>query len=237
MLQDAGAAVAMIVLAIVLEPLRSVTCWFMAKAREATDECKSPGVLDLLNPPYSCIVHARQYLASLLAGSSSRLILLWRHSGCNNVGEWYETCKDQVRLLRRSIMIADSSLFRRCERMYKRHHWWILREVDHRIPLATRLRQAEDFLRMRSCCLHIGFARKVHSLVSSAKELVETDLWTARLRFTARLLTMQCADIEWRHGRNRHKSNNHGKDSMTQMVARSICEEGKVIQERNNINT
>ena len=128
-------------------------------------------------------------------------------------------------------MIADSSLFRRCERMYKRHHWWILRVVDHRIPLATRLRQAEDFLRMRSCCLHIGFARKVHGLVSSAKELVETDLWTARLRFTARLLTMRCADIEWRHGRNRHKSNNHGKDSMTQMVARSICEEGKVIQE------
>ena len=99
MLQDAGAAVAMIVLAIVLEPLRSVTCWFMAKAREATDECKPPGVLDLLNAPYSCIVHARQYLASLLSGSSSRLILLWRHSGCNNVGvfPYFSYCQNDAK--------------------------------------------------------------------------------------------------------------------------------------------
>ena len=62
MLQDRQAHAAIICLVIVLEPLRAVTAWFMRAASQTIDPCSRPPILDLLNLPYSRIVHARQYI-------------------------------------------------------------------------------------------------------------------------------------------------------------------------------
>ena len=191
----------------------------MSMAREVRDQCQRPPILDLLNAPYSCITHARQYLASIVSGKSSRLMMLWRHCGCSGLHEWYETCKDRVRLTRRLVMIADSSLYRRFTKIMRKRHWWILRVVDERISFTARLREAEDFFRRGMCCFYMGFAREVRRMAASGRDLLENPFWQTRLRFTARILTLQVADIEWRHGRTRQKSGHDGKDTMTQMVA------------------
>ena len=145
MLQDAASRVAIVALALILEPLRAVTAWLMRQARELQDPCQRPSVLDYFNGPYSCITHSRQYLATLLLGKSTRLCFLWRPSGCNNLGEWYSSCPDSVRLLRRLAMIASCSLYRRHVCTARKHPWALLRLVDDRIPVFDRLREAEAF--------------------------------------------------------------------------------------------
>ena len=53
MLKDKLAAVAMLSLALILEPLRFVTAWLMIRAREAMDQSARRPVLHLLYAPYS----------------------------------------------------------------------------------------------------------------------------------------------------------------------------------------
>ena len=67
MLKDKLAAVTMLSLALIPEPLRFVTAWCMVRAREAMDQCARPPVFDLLYAPYSCITHVCQYSASLIS--------------------------------------------------------------------------------------------------------------------------------------------------------------------------
>ena len=90
---------------------------------------------------------------------------------------------------------------------------------SERISFTARLREAEDFFRRGMCCFYMGFAREVRRMAASGRDLLENPFWQTRLRFTARILTLQVADIEWRHGRNHQKSGHDGKDTMTQMVA------------------
>ncbi len=80
------------------------------------------------------------------------------------------------------------------------------------------------------CCLPPGFARKVLNAILDYLDLLSPE-WVLRFRVLARLLTLQCADIEWRHGRNRSRGHDHGKDSLTQMAARSVAGEAKVLAE------
>ena len=227
MLRDRAAQVAMICLAIVLEPLRAVTAWFMRRAQQVSDPCARPPILDLLNLSHSCIMHARQYLSSVIAGKSTRLILVWRHCQCGSLSEFYERCGDSVRLLRRMAMAANASLTRRYKIM--KRPWVVFRLIDDRIDYATRFREACSFHRLRQCCVLPGFFRKLWSAISSADDLFLRP-WQDRLRRSAMLLTLQVADIEWRHGRNRKKAKHAGTDTMGQLAARSVGAEADVVK-------
>ena len=227
MLQDPTALVAIICLSIILEPLRVVTAWFMRRAHQSSDSCARPPIVDLLSLPHSCIIHARQYLSSLVAGRSTRLILLWRHCSCESLPDFYDRCGDSVRLLRRMAMVANASLYRRYQ--ITKFPWVVLRVIDDRIDLATRVREADAFYRLAECCMLKGFFRKLRSSIASANDLFAS-IWQDRLRRAAQLMTLQVADIEWRHGRNRKRAQHSGLDSMTQMVARSVAGEAGCVK-------
>jgi len=47
----------------------------------------------------------------------------------------------------------------------------------------------------------------------------------ARLFRSAHLLTLQCADLEWRHARNRRRTNVHGQSGFAQFCSRHVLSE------------
>lgn len=104
---------ALLIFALTIEPLRCLSMWLMRRARLSQDPCAQPRVLDFLSPSHSVVTHARQYFASLLCGMSSRLLLVWRLAQAESLKAWCAACPDQVRLLRRTVLVADSALHRR----------------------------------------------------------------------------------------------------------------------------
>jgi hypothetical protein len=80
-LGEAGTLLVSVCLCLVLEPLRSLSSFWMRAASEVEDPCRPPRLQDVVNPRYSVIVHSCQYLATLVAGRAPRLILLWRSAG------------------------------------------------------------------------------------------------------------------------------------------------------------
>ena len=68
----------LLTLALVLEPLRSVSSRLMRHARGIGDHCRAPRTLDFFNPRHSVLVSAMQYISTLLAGQNRRIILAER---------------------------------------------------------------------------------------------------------------------------------------------------------------
>ena len=64
--------------ALVLEPVRYLTAWSLRKSKDFIDPCTHPPLLDVTFEEASPAIVASHYLASLVDGSSSRLVLLWR---------------------------------------------------------------------------------------------------------------------------------------------------------------
>ena len=230
MLQDPLSQVALVMLCLVLEPIRHITAWLMRRACESEAPCGRPPVVDVFSAAMSPVVHARQYIATLLAERSSRMLLLWRLRGCEFLDDWHRDFPNDLRLLRRLILVADAAIYRRMTCRLRRYPWCLLSLIDERNSRLERLRLAEKFFRTPECCLPVGFAKKVLPQSQAGADLLEAE-WTRRLQLFARLLTLQCADVEWRHGRNRARAKNHGHNSIPQTIARSVCAEALVIQQ------
>ena len=77
---------------------------------------------------------------------------------------------------------------------------------DPRMPEAARRGIWHNFLDTALCCLAPGFARRLHS-VASARDTDRAwhlDPWWPNFWLVfARCLTLQTADVEFRHARNR----------------------------------
>ena len=59
-----------------------------------------------------------QYFSTLLRGTCSRLILVWRSAGCTNFQERVDNFPELAQTLRRSVMAAAASVLRR-------HHMYL----------------------------------------------------------------------------------------------------------------
>ena len=79
----------LLLLALVIEPVRLITYYFLRYARESALHSTStfPCLIDLASPEFSVVWHAMQSLSSLLDGSSPRLILAWRFVGATSLQE------------------------------------------------------------------------------------------------------------------------------------------------------
>ena len=105
-------------LAIVIEPIRYITGWFVRRAREQEDVCCSPPVLDMVNPAFSPIQFALQYFGSLLTGQPGRLRLVW--GTCSeSYAQWCSECPQEVRRLRRLILAGAAGVYHRHSRYLK----------------------------------------------------------------------------------------------------------------------
>lgn len=58
-----------------------------------------------------------------------------------------------------------------------------------------------------------------------------SDSWRQRWQLVARLMTLQCADVEWRHGRNRQKTNPYGWTKLETLASRSVCAEAVALRD------
>ena len=222
-------ATAILILALCLEPHRFLSAWLMRRASDQ-DPCASPPmIVDLFNEAYSPVRHLLQYLATMSRGLCSRLILLWRSQGCGNFAEWCDAFPSQVRLLRRTLLVASVTTDRRqARRAHKaRNGICLLSLIDPRQPLAKKRHRADWFVSHRPCCLKPGFAREAWHSLSDAVELLGPK-WSNRLHGLARLLKGNCADVEWRHGRNRGRAQKQWQDTVTMLAARGLLSEASL---------
>ena len=228
MLRDAASVVALTVLSLVLEPLRFVSSWLMRRARENEDPRALPPILDMWFSPRSPICIASQYLATMLmTPSTPRLMFLWRPAACSSAQEWCERRTADMRTLRRAILHAACWLHRRFTCRMREFPWKLVSLSDHRVPQAERAALANSFMTANPCCLHPGFARRLQSRVTEAD--LQSPPWSHIWVLFARLLTLQCADVEWRHGRNRSRSQAYGQSAFTHFTARYVNAEAQVL--------
>ena len=203
-IEDAEGKMALLILALVSEPLRLVTCKFLVYAREAGQFSPNfmPCVIDLASTGSSAVWHGMQYLSALVDGSSSRLVLLWRYAGASSLSDWYDRFPEQALSLRR--LSTSTSAW-----MHERHHRPYALNLprragklgDHRLPHHERLAEATRFKGKRLCCVPYGLAQTLHQHRVDAATLA-TPLY-CRLFFRMwSMLRGTIADVECRHARN-----------------------------------
>lgn len=81
--------------------------------------------------------------------------------------------------------------------------------VDPRLSSEEKSVLRADFRQAHPCCIPAGLARKLHQHGFAAKDLGEGA--TRFLLYYASVLTMQCAELGWRHGGHRCRSHKHGQ--------------------------
>ena len=150
------------ILGLVLEPMSALTAWLMRRARDTEDSpCRCP-LMDLVHPPASIVVSVLQYLSSMLDGSPTRLMMLWRPSGCTSLQEWIESRPQQVRLLRRLTLLVSSALYRRfVHTVIDRFPFKLVCLADSRVSREKQRDISIEFFGKTSCCLEAGFAQKL----------------------------------------------------------------------------
>ena len=214
-------------LCLVLEPLRHLTGSWMKCASDVEDPCRPPRLMDMVNPAWSPIRHALQYLSTLLDGRTSRLVLLWRLAGCGSLNEWYAHRPLDVRMFRRVCLLASGWIYRRHECKWNQCPWLLVGVADKRRSMADRRKIIRTFERTRICCLRPGMSRSLRSREDWSEDLMLSDVWLTVLYFFALLVTMVVADVEWRHQRNRADSHMFGQTCIAQFSAKYVGREGR----------
>ena len=144
-------------------------------------------------------------------------------AGCSSLEEWYEKCGPQVRAMRRFCLLASCWVYRRHWCRWSEFPWLLAGLADRRRPLPARRDIAGDFLRAAPCCLRAGMARRLRlrDPPLTVDELTSPE-WVEVWYYFGILVTMQVADIEWRHGRNRRRNQKDGQSCLAQFTAKYI---------------
>jgi hypothetical protein len=100
-------------LAIVTEPLRMLTRFFMHCSSTTHRYCSRPHLVDLANPASSVIVIALQYLSTLLVSKDGRVQLLLRALGHNSLEEFIRLDRHLAKRFRLSILHTSGEIYRR----------------------------------------------------------------------------------------------------------------------------
>ena len=207
-LYDRAGQTTLRILVLPLEITRYFSAWFMRRGREVFDDRQVPAACDMARESCSPVILALQYASTLLCGRSSRLRLVFAPLACDSVQAWYEGFPDQVRLLRRLILVVAGSIHRR-GKLYRSWAILLVGLADPRLSSEEKSALRAEFRQAHPCCIPAGLARKLHQRGFAAEELDEGA--TRFLLYYALVLTMQCADLEWRHGRHRRRSHQHGQ--------------------------
>ena len=152
----------LISLALVLEPLRILSSWFMRRAHdvELHHSCRHP-LCGIVYPGSSPVVAALQYLASMLHGQPRRLVLLWRSSGYASFAAWFASASTEIRQLPRLVMAISASIYHRIFRAVNNFPWALVAFADPRTTREQLDILARRWDRSRACCLPAGMARKL----------------------------------------------------------------------------
>ena len=204
----------------------------MRRAREVENQGSSPALLDMLNVKHSPLQYSLQYIGTLLQGFGRRLMLIWVPSMCESLAEWFRTSPDQVGMLRRFLLFVAAQLHKRHCQYYTAWPWRLYVLADHRVERGLYLQVADEFMRASPCCLPEGLARRLQALLKAlgycadqSNQLLNDRPFIEFLLHLARLATCTIADVEWRHGRNRKKTQEHGQSRWATIAAAAVNEE------------
>ena len=110
---DPTSRVRISILALVIEPLRYLHIYFLRHSKTLLRYVGAPALCDLMQPARSIVYQTLQYFSTLLRGTCSRLILVWRIAGCTSLQEWVDRFPELAQTFRRSVMAAVASALRR----------------------------------------------------------------------------------------------------------------------------
>ena len=190
----------LLILALILEPSRFLTCWFLQHNRRYRG-MGHPGVHDLVYPSFSPLLIVRQYISSLLRGKARRLALITSRAGVASLPEWAAKHPSLARQLRKCARTFSAWVYYKHCRIYWKPPFTLFSLSDLRVPEYERQRICDTFYVAQACCLVWGFARQVRTNVSSASLMGST--WIRILFRLSCILRLGVCDVECRHARNR----------------------------------
>ena len=104
--------------------------------------------------------------------------------------------------------------------------WSLVLLADMRLADDEREALWHNFVEMKECCIPPGFGRsiwaKAQANLPEAWAWWSDKGWQRFWWFFSQLITLQCADIEWRHGRNRSRNHRAGQTGMSSFASRYV---------------
>lgn len=212
MLSDPQSYFRIAILAIVLEPIRYLTRWFMVEGSDRRRRQRQklglpPGLCDLVadtTSPGTAVLH---YYAELLVGGpcSTRLRLLFLRAGCASFEAWAAEQPGLVCELRRCILCAASWVYVRHVSVWRRWPFELARVVDCRLSQSERLQTARGFCQSPHDLVDGPFSHRLQEKIAGPKELFE-EHWQGALSMWAGTVRLSISACEFLHGRNRRRA-------------------------------
>lgn len=205
-----------------LEPLRFLTAFWMRRSRQGDDPTRI-ALLDVVNERFSPVVGALQYISTMLFAQNDRLSLLWRRFATTHA-DWCSQFQEQVRTLRRLLLVTAASIHRRHQVLFSSLHWKISLLGDVRASTAQREQVIREYDETNACCLHAGTVRDLKASGLPGESLRHED-WHRFFRWRAKVQKQTIVDIEWKHGQNRKRANEHGQSRIAHFCSQYVnCE-------------
>ncbi len=149
-----------------------MTFVFLGSASSRGTFASSPILFKLANPRTSPLVASLQYLASLLfgKGEKTRLQILFSSSHAS-LEEWEQECTQDVRALRRMVLLTISWLQRRIGDRIDEPPFSLVALSDPKLPENLRQSIARRWDDTNPCCVRPGFAAKMKKRHVSGDDL------------------------------------------------------------------
>ena len=153
-----------IILAIMLEPIRFLTKWFMRRSSQKTrsikqQRCRNPPICDLVWLHASPAVRTLQYLSCLLQGRAARLKLLWGRKYWT-FNAWCLNEPAELERFRRSVLCVASWIHMRLVQENCRYPWLLAALIDDRRSPTEKAMIAKEFTDASPDVLDIHFSSR-----------------------------------------------------------------------------
>ena len=160
----------LVVLSVVDEAVRFLQMEFL----RCSDGSNRMTLWRMANPEVSPLTAACQYLTSLLftRRGDSRVILLVARDGFDSIEEWERNRPEQVRYLRRMILLANAWIQRRhCDRLFDMP-WSLCSLADPDVSPSRKADLVSSWNSKLGCCLRPGMARRLKARGVSGEDLL-----------------------------------------------------------------
>lgn len=174
-LHTTGLGFKLVLLAIVDEPIRFLQCDFLGFSKSGNRNA----LWHFSNPEVSPLTAVTQYLASLLCCTEGfRLSLLFGREGYVDVGAWERSRPDQIRTLRRMVLLANSWVQRRhCDRLFDMP-WALCSLADPEVSETRKETLINMWDSSLGCCVRPGLARQLKARGVTGDDLLHPQkLW------------------------------------------------------------
>ena len=196
-----------VLLCISLEPLRHMHSTYLKFAHAAPDDEAWPLLMQELRLPSSKVVCVLQYLATLLCGKGSRLVLLEQLHRPFSSHDWVRECPEEALAVRARLLLIAASLDRRHACNVDRWPFKLYSLADARMSPAEHESIIAQFWKKQPCCLPAGFARELRKTTTEKEFRADLPAFRWMLLMSALITKMSIAGVERRHAVHKQQAN------------------------------